>query len=621
MENVPVSDKLQAKLARALSKIGLSWATYASIVDIRSKLEGIDVGTALWYYDPKTKKERVAIDPKMIEEYNVDEIGLIVKHELLHKAMYRNIVAKDRALVNFALDACINKILTLSAPKTMYGFCRDFYKQQRTGPSAICNCSLTEQEFDLLHKNLKAIWEDIYSERGDMPTGLQQNRCYNQEVPDPLTIYNKILLAFTRDQQQQIKKQYVYANDNGKSEETEETEQENNDEEEQDNDEDTEREEAGDNSESVEEEESDESDDGDSKEEDEEDDTGEDQEDSGEEELDDESESDSGPEEEESEEDLEESNEGTESKDSEGSDEDDNSNIEDDVEEDKIQVRGGSDGKRANDKQSVKDEVNSVRKVFEGGYCPYGVSQILEKMVYQPQEANTKDLQSFIGTWQTLRQVEGIEATIYAEIASHIKFDPYPDGLSRTGLEYVALGVSGPDAIPLYLNQNDKRDSRKKVCCYFDTSPSMNPALPYMVHIAKFFEALEETQLAGGESAGKYVFSGDVEGMTPAEWNDMCNGEMKTGWSTDFDKVIEHANSLISDEDVDIIVILTDGESSVNDENIQAFNNTTKRCYRIYFDCGHHGWGIKKTVNGIESSLDQLNGSSFTVKVGDAAKS
>jgi hypothetical protein len=80
----------------------------------------------------------------------------------------------------------------------------------------------------------------------------------------------------------------------------------------------------------------------------------------------------------------------------------------------------------------------------------------------------------------------------------------------------------------------------------------------------------------------------------------------------------------IQKDQVDIIVVFTDGYSGLSKEIIDKFNQSGKKCYPIYFSHNNYGYrhtrkgywddepnGIDK--DGMHSDLDQLNGESFTI--------
>lgn len=527
--------RLRNKLVRAISKAGLSWTAWSAIVEISDSINGqkLPFDTACWYYDEKTKKEKILITPNLMKILPVNLIVLVIKHEMLHKSMYRNIKgASNRELINIALDAAIQKILSMSEPKLMIKLSNLLYKQQRTGVMSVVNCSITKDERNSIRDKLQDIFDEIYwvtyEEQNRYNTVSKDSTTFNDHVvskrwrgnigndfiPDPLTLYNKLAATLTKEEKNEVKKQYAHlkicpqnGSENGSK--------------------------------------------------------------------------------------------------------------------DKNHPRGGKDNLRAADKNTLEQEKKITGDIADsvsrgGGYSNYeALNAFFKKYVYQSKETDTTTVEDFARHWHTLNQVEGATAEIYKTIRRNVTLDPYPMELSRTGIEMVAIGVSGPQ-MPIYFNE-DPEDigGKKKIACYFDTSPSMNPFISYMVHVAEFFDSCDECEIAGGKFKGKYAFSEKVKGMSEEQWKEFIKGEVRGGCGTAFDPIIRHANERIEKDDVDIIVIFTDGYSSLSDEQIEKFNESGKKCYTLYFSHGdysyYHSRHDQDSSAGMETDLDKLDGESFTI--------
>jgi hypothetical protein len=688
-----MDSKLQNKLIRALDKCGLTWAMSGHLITVGDKLGKYRVDDAWWYYDPKSRDERIALSETVLREWPVDLVALLIKREMLHKAFYRNLPnAKNKKMANFALDACIYKILFLSNPRMMVTkFAKRMFdnldRAERLGPSSVHNCSLTSNERNRLNKALRELFDNMYwsSQLNATPCeiigkkGLK--RYLNDRVPDPMAVYSTICNSFPADIKEEAAESYTFLDgeepddieydphpspdmptvttitpggedDEGdESDDSEPSEGQGQGNSEPDEDEDLVSDDpSGGESEESEEEKQDESGQGDSDEldndfpgdEEEEDDLtssgGEaDEQEDDEDELDDLESNASGADEEEDEEEDCDGDEGEEFPDDEEDLEEDEDGKEegsdvpaiDEEEEDGIDhqdicPRGGHENRRAADKQSLKEEETIINRIQDktvkrglSWSAKRDISQIFSKYVYEPLSCGGEGLAEFVNTWHTLRHVESVEQTLSKEIASLIHIDPYPNNLSRMGIEMVALGVSGPEALPLYWNESGL-NSKKKVSCYFDTSPSMRDIVPYMVHVADFLDGLPECEFAGGEFEGRYCFSGRVEGMTEEEWQTFRSGEMvKGGYSTSFESVIQHALKCIEEDEVDIIVVFTDGESGLSEEIVERFNATTKKCYVVYFYDPKQRWYYDNNkpwdTGTITSDLDKLTGESFTI--------
>ncbi len=536
--------RLETKLMRVITKAGLSWTSWIAIIEIADYLPGSDIPipTACWVFNEHTKREHIFISTKLMKELPVQLLMLILKHEMLHKSMYRGIKAVgNKELANFALDAAINKILWLSNPKQAAKLGNVLFPkgtESRSNVLAIMNPGLTSADVANMDPKIRMIVEDIWwveQIETNEKTGLtfdkgrtcsehynKCNRYGNHFVPDPVNLYNKMAALLSKGDKKKIKAYYSFMNT--------------------------------------------------------------------------------------------------------GEGEEKNPN----------HPRGGPKGFRATDKITIEAESKFAKEILEriekegrkqdgGGYRSRGgghsafedMNAYFNRYVYDPSSSNTDGIADFIQRWETERQIEGVCIDIYSKLKKNSSIEPFPNELTRTGMELVALEVSGPEMPFFFNNVSQGEGGKKKVCCYFDTSPSMNDYIPYMVYIADFIDDCEECELAGGKFHGKYAFSEKVKGIPAEAWADFKNGEVRGGGGTSFNAIMKHANRRVSNDDVDVIIVFTDGYSSVSEDIIEEFNQTGKRCYTVYFAHGNYGWKHSRRnqgdSDGMTSDLDRLNGESFTV--------
>lgn len=533
--------KLRQKLSNAVTKAGLSWLAYSAIVEIADEIEGFPVTTAVWYYDSLLNKEKIAISTRFMKMLTVNELALIIMHEMLHKAMYRNIpFATNKRLINFALDATINKILFMSRPKGMLRLAKKVFTDERLTIQSIVDCSITSEERGMLPPYMKKIFDEIYYSDKLRCTScecLSEKYYQNTSVPDPFDLYMTLSIKLRKEDKKQIEDEYLCVFDNN------------------DGNDDSESDEDSDNSCDLE------KDDGQS-------------------------------------EDLEE--EKSENKTSHNKS------------KRTKHIRGGPEGKRENTKTAIEQEKDIgelvAEKISKGNRYSHTVNimETFDRYILQAEECETKGLKDFIETWNTQKQIEAVEQNIYDTIVINPRFDPFPMNLTRTGYELMVLGISSLDEIPLFINISQSVCAKKKVACYFDVSPSIQEAIPFMIHVADFLSDLPEIEMAGGEYSGRFKFAGNVDGIPRDEWEDFKRGNVLSGWSTSFESVLRHALDDLDGEDVDIIAIFTDGESNALEGTLDEFANSGKICYRVYFKGSH-------SYREPASNLDELPGESFTI--------
>jgi hypothetical protein len=303
----------------------------------------------------------------------------------------------------------------------------------------------------------------------------------------------------------------------------------------------------------------------------------------------------------------------------------------------RVEIRGGQQQSRASNLTTLKQEELANKKLFEQlcekRWCSYhSMDKYFNKFVYGKSESDTDALEEFVKKFETRQQVEEVCQHIHDAISEKPQILPYIDELSRHGVEMVILGVSDFEQMPLFWNKGDNLLHKKKVCCYFDTSPSMSEYVPYMLHIAEFLDKSDACEIAGGEFDGKYCFSEHVEGMTEEKWQQFIDGDVYGGYGTSFEGVVRHALDRIDEDKVDIIIVFTDGYSGISQQTIEEFNQTGKRCYNIYFATNGQGYSYNYTRGrgyswqyndnnklgdgeSITSPLDELEGDSFTIWV------
>lgn len=542
---------LKNKLIRVISNAGLAYSSWIALVELVDKIPGFD--TAAWVYNDKTKKEHIWFSRRLVKMLTVDLLKLVLRHEMLHKSMYRGLMAVgNKELLNFALDACINKTLWLSDPEGMVKLGEVMWPDPNTRPNvmALLNPSIKTDERNSMEPRIQALfdriwWNPMKGFKDGVPIDHGQTcRDYyegtgtfgNDYIPDALNLYNALAALLNADDKKQIEEKYKFLANEGQK---------------------------GDKSESGK--------------------------DKGQE-------GDGDPKD-------------GKQKPKKGS----------------KHIRGGRFRFRATDKGTMKGEkgvadqvLAEIKKQYQkmnesgergGGFSTFeNVNDFFNQYVYIKEEADVKDIQEFIRRMETLRQVEGITANIYKNFRSRTAIQPFPNRLTRVGFELVALGFT--KMVPLYFNKvNADQGGRKKICCYFDTSPSMNEFIPYMVWMAEFFDNCEECFIDGGKYRGRYGFSGTVKGIPMEAWDDFKNGRVRGGYSTSFDAVVRHACDRIEDDEVDVILVFTDSYSGLSEDLVQRFNESGKKCYNIYF-----GYSSEHYKAGeITCDLDKLNGESYTI--------
>jgi hypothetical protein len=196
-------------------------------------------------------------------------------------------------------------------------------------------------------------------------------------------------------------------------------------------------------------------------------------------------------------------------------------------------------------------------------------------------EIRARELEVFAKKMRTVQLISAVKARLEEHLKSQVRQDPYPELMTEETMLLVACGL-----VPPFLYENQEPSTvKKRVAVYFDLSPSMMNVIGHIPGILDVLENrcdIEYCTSHTKDERGGYVFAGDVKEVDAGYINDMRNGRLKiVGPSTCFDVVINHAIDKIEQQNVDIILLVTDGLSVVGEQNIRRFNTTKKKCFSI----------------------------------------
>lgn len=238
-------------------------------------------------------------------------------------------------------------------------------------------------------------------------------------------------------------------------------------------------------------------------------------------------------------------------------------------------------------------------------------TQWWDNWVKKPEDIYDPDLDKYAKRISTEKIMESVAGRITQSYEDEIKQLPYPEHLTEEGTMLALLGMR-PPKWP-FLQNLEGHNGRRRLIVFFDISPSMERFFSYVCFMCDTFEEHMDIIFAANEQGdpGVMSFAERVETLSHEQVNDMRQGKFRSGNGTSFDAVVEYCNEQISTNDVDAVVMFTDGESGLSASNARKFNATGKRMYRIYFlEDLKHNRGRK-----IETDLDRLSGESFTLCV------
>ncbi len=269
---------------------------------------------------------------------------------------------------------------------------------------------------------------------------------------------------------------------------------------------------------------------------------------------------------------------------------------------------------------AVKDSFKPRKFKNNRGYSN-SATAFWDEQIIQKKDFVEDKLKEVAKRWRTEKLLEEIEGKLQQIVGKdETILKPYPEQLTYDGQVLMALGISSPDCLPLYWNEDDTTsNNRKKVAAFFDLSGSMQHLFPYMVRIVDSIE--DECDISfcrnvpdeegGGTARGAYGFAGKVKDIDEKELENMKQGKFKAGGGTSYDQVLNHMLDKIKEDNLDVVICFTDGESVLNDpKKVEEFNNSGKKFHRIYMK---EYYGDARDVTKVESAFDALNGESFTL--------
>ncbi len=159
------------KLIQACTSLGINLLEISKFVQVNDIVE-----IAAWGYEIRTGKNYIFINPRVLK-LPVEMIRIILKHEILHYAGYREIpTSRDRQLSNICLDIVINKILHIMHQTEMTKLCRKIYPD--TSKQTVICLARSDIAVSEVPISLKDLWREIWEQR---------------ELPSPASLYFRLL--------------------------------------------------------------------------------------------------------------------------------------------------------------------------------------------------------------------------------------------------------------------------------------------------------------------------------------------------------------------------------------------------------------------------------------------
>lgn len=179
-----MTHEIPQKLYDAISNMGLTFLECHKLIEISEEIE-----TAAWCFNTETREERVLFNPVFMDSLDAIGCEVVLYHEILHKALYKGFAREDldHQLLNIALDAAVNRVLSRSYPHEVFkAFCDGLYgrhPENTQTPLAIIWYGLDPNRIQI--ESLRNYYIKFWDSKED---------------PSPLEVYYQLLELSQEDQ-------------------------------------------------------------------------------------------------------------------------------------------------------------------------------------------------------------------------------------------------------------------------------------------------------------------------------------------------------------------------------------------------------------------------------------
>ena len=251
-----------------------------------------------------------------------------------------------------------------------------------------------------------------------------------------------------------------------------------------------------------------------------------------------------------------------------------------------------SDGEPDAMREALEQFIDANKKDFEyqigrGGGFSDMFSKAFKTSKVSKKKVQTQSLKKFIERMKIKQTLEECSASIKSSMLPSVsRAQPFMYNLSRLGITYQSIGLSGK-IIPLWWNKTPE-NAKPKLAIYVDTSGSMDTFKSETVFLIG--------DLISDIPSKIFWFSGSVGEMSAREF---AAGKYSGGGCTSFNSVVEHFMKLREYNDC---IIITDGESSVSDDNakkVKRMRKTVYACYMVDKSARWYGSDYTTSLNNV----------------------
>lgn len=148
------------KLLKAISELGINLGDCHDLI-----YEHPDIRSGCWVRDNISGRDYIFVGSSFIEKFSIHSIVYILNHEILHRALYRDLHLPIKSLTNVVLDILINKVQYMSNPTGTLIFSKETLPKDKCNELLLVRCDVGEKELIELENRIPKVvelWKDIY---------------------------------------------------------------------------------------------------------------------------------------------------------------------------------------------------------------------------------------------------------------------------------------------------------------------------------------------------------------------------------------------------------------------------------------------------------------------------
>ena len=159
-------EEFPQQLFDAISGLELTFLDCERLIELSKCVE-----TAAWCYNSRTKEEKILFNPAFLETLDQTGCEIVIRHEILHKALYKEVSRTDldHQLLNVALDIGISRVLSRGYDHGAFReFCNEVYGKNPDTVNTVLALVWYGLDPDrIIHERVREYYKELWTHQGD----------------------------------------------------------------------------------------------------------------------------------------------------------------------------------------------------------------------------------------------------------------------------------------------------------------------------------------------------------------------------------------------------------------------------------------------------------------------